>query len=104
VLLSENFLVCYWVASAMAFATCLIRPLLAAFHISMPIISFAFIVLSFHSFCVVYIHFVFISFMVFMCGSSVMHGAFRVRAVAAIMLSAIEVLYLWRISADAFAI
>jgi len=60
--------------------------------------------LSFHSFCVVYIHFVFISFMVFMCGSSVMHGAFRVRAVAAIMLSAIEVLYLWRISADAFAI
>ena len=52
----------------------------------------------------VYIHFVFISFMVFMCGSSVMHGAFRVRAVAAIMLSAIEVLYLWRISADAFAI
>ena len=34
----------------MAFATCLIRPLLAAFHISMPIISPAFIVLSLHCF------------------------------------------------------
>jgi len=33
-----------------------------------------------------------------------MHGAFRVWVVAAIMLSAIEVLYLWRSSADVFVI
>jgi hypothetical protein len=33
-----------------------------------------------------------------------MHGTFRVRAVAAIMLSAIEILYLWRSSAEVFAI
>ena len=51
-----------------------------------------------------YIHFVLISFMAVMWGSSVMHGAFRVWAVAAIMLSAIEVLCLWRSSAEVFAI
>jgi len=42
--------------------------------------------------------------MAVMWGSSVMHGAFRVWAVAAIMLSAMEVLCLWRSSAEVFAI
>jgi len=42
--------------------------------------------------------------MVFRCGSSVMHVAFRCCVVAAIMLSAIGILYLCLISAEAFAI
>ena len=42
--------------------------------------------------------------MFFRCGSSVIIVALRVWAVAAIMLSAIGILYLWRSSAEVLAI
>jgi hypothetical protein len=65
----------------MAFAICFISPLLAAFV---------------HNICCFYV----LIFVLLRGELSVMQGAFMVRATAAIMLHAIEVLCSWRISAE----